>query len=151
MVKDYDALTTALTTDPRYAAAVPGSGITPMLALLNARDPVGDFVFHDVPIADVLEAAGQTRMKALTDVERGRLAVLKDESFVRLSRSQIRAEMLDVFGITEDQLASGVPESRTRPRFCESFGFDQVTKQDLFRVLPNVPMSHLAQWLVIHG
>ncbi|KKM01291.1 hypothetical protein LCGC14_1795890 [marine sediment metagenome] len=138
------ALTTALNTDSRYSGAVPGGGLGPLLDLLNERDPVGGFVFHDVPIADVLEAAGQARMKALTDAERGRLSVLRDEGLVRLSKPQIRAEFLDVFGITEDQLAAGVPESRTRPRFCEAFGFERVTKQDLFRVLRDVPTSALA-------
>ena len=148
---DHAALTTALNTDPRYAAAVPGSSTGPIWELLNARDPAGTFTFHDVPIADVLEAAGQARMKALSSDERGRLSVLRDEGSVRLSKPQIRAEFLDVLGITEDQLASGVPEVRSRPRFCEAFGFEQVTKQDLFRVLRDVPASHLAQWLVTHG
>ena len=148
---DDAALTTALNTDSRYAAAVPGSSVGPILDLLNERDSAGAFVFHDVPIADVLEAAGQTRMAALTGDERGRLSILRDEGFVRLSKPQIRAEFLAVFGITENQLATGVPEARSRPRFCEAFGFEQVTKRDLFRVLRDVPASHLAQWVATHG
>ena len=155
MAKDFAALETALETDPRYDAAVRhdpilnvgGKSLQPIMALLNEEDPDGDFVYTDVSVADVLDAAPANKLKNLTADQRARLQVLKQGGdIVALSRPGIRAELLDVFQITEAQLATGLPVVRRRPRYGEAFGFDRVTKEDLWQVLPQITKSYMAQY-----
>lgn len=156
MAQDFAALKTALETDARYDAAVRhdpiantgGKSLQPIMALLNAEDPSGAYVYEDVLVADVLDAAPANKLKNLTTVDRARLQVLKQGGdIVALSRSGIRTELLDVFGVTEDQLATGIPSVRRKPRYGEAFGFKTVTKQDLWKVLPQIAKSYMAQYL----
>ena len=151
MAKDFAALQTALNTDARYDTAVRGKSLQPLMALLNAEDTSTVFVYFDTPIADVLEAAGAVKLKGLTPDERGRLGVLKQRTdagdVVALSKSGVRAEMLDVFGITETQLAAGIPAVRRKALFAEAFGFERVVKEDLWKVLPNIAKSYMAVYL----
>ncbi|MEE8551488.1 MAG: hypothetical protein V3T08_09585 [Gemmatimonadota bacterium] len=147
MTKDFNGLEVELTSNQRYDAAVQGTSLQPLMALLNEEDPASAFVYFDVPVSDILEAAGQAKMAALTQDERNRLIVLKDEGTVAISKPAIRAELLDVFGITESQLVAGIPSVRRRARYGEAFGFALVTKEDLWKVLPNIPKSHTAKYL----
>ena len=131
MAEDFVALTNALATDARYDAAVTSGANSAAVALLNAIDTSAAFVFDDAPIAEILEAAGQARLKALLPEARARLQILKQGGalggeIVATSKSAIRAELLDVFGITEAQLVAGIPAVRRRPIFGEAFGYASV-------------------------
>ncbi len=131
MAEDFAALTNALATDARYNAAVVSGSNSTAQALLNAIDGTAAFVFDDVPVEDVQEAAGQTRMAALTSDQRGRLQAIRQrgqtgKDFVATSKDAARAELLDIFEITEAQLIAGVPAVQHRPTFGEAFGFKRV-------------------------
>ena len=158
MAKDFAALQVALDTDPRYDAAVRhdpvlntgGKSLQPIMALLNEEDSTGSFVYSDIPVADIIDAAPANKIKNLTAIERARLQLLKqggDQELVGTSRLGVRTELLDVLGITIAQLATGVPAVRRRPRFGEAFGFDRVRKEDLWKVLPQIAKSYTAHYL----
>lgn len=124
---DLTVLKTLLETDPRYDAVVVSGNDSECLRLLNEEDPTSAFIYLDIEIATVLEAAGQVKLAALTADQRSRLLVLKNtgdrgNSQIALSRSAIRAELLDVFGITEAQLVAGIPGMRRRGSFAEEAG-----------------------------
>ena len=124
MPEDFDALVIELANDARYDADVVSGNNGAVTALLGAVDNSAAFVFDDVPVDDVQEAAGQARMAALTDNERGRLGTLRrSDDLVSTSKPGIRAELLDVFQISEAQLVSGVPAVRRRPTYGEAFGY----------------------------
>ena len=117
MEKDYDGLENELKTNARYDASVRSGANSETERLLGEEDPNGSFVYSDVLVADVLDAVPPARLKALTEAERGRLLVLSGQSLIATSRSGIRAELIDVFGITEDQLATAIPSVRRAPTY----------------------------------
>ena len=123
---DFNALKTALENDARYDTAVVEGANGTVVTLLNEVDNSADFVFHDVPTADVLEAAGAAKLKAIAPEQRARLRIISTNGTVALSKPAIRAELLDVFGITENQLATKLPAVRSRPRYGEAFGYASV-------------------------
>ena len=123
---DFDALKNALENDARYDTSVREGANGTVVTLLNEVDGAAAFVFHDVPTADVLEAAGSAKLKALAPEQRARLRIISTNGTVALSKPAIRAELLDVFGITEDQLATKLPAVRSRLRYGEAFGYATV-------------------------
>ena len=133
MAENFAALTAALETDSRYNAAVVSGGNSMAQALLNATDGTAAFVFDNVPVADVLEAAGQVKLKALVPADRARLQILVraggslGSQNMATSKDAVRGELLDIFQITEAQLAAGVPAVRRRPTFGEAFGYKNVS------------------------
>ena len=148
MVEDFNALKTALENDVRYDVAVREGANGTLVTLLNAEDTAAAFVFDDVPVADVLEAAGQSRLATLIPDDRARLQVLKQSgefgaATIATSKSAIRAELLDVFGITEAQLVAGVPAVRRRPKFGEAFGYINVSIADVRRAVRLIAKSFI--------
>ena len=128
MAEDFVALTNALETDARYDTAVVSGSNSTAQTLLNATDGTAAFVFDDVPVADVLEAAGQVQLQGLVPADRARLQILtQGGGQMAMSKNAIRAELLDIFGITEAQLAAGIPAVRRRPSFGEAFGYKNVS------------------------
>ncbi len=138
MAEDFAALTTALATDARYDAAVVLGSNSTAQALLNVTDGTAAFVFDDVLVSDVLEAAGQVKLKALVPADRARLQILVRGDLLATSKDAVREELLDIFGITEAQLVAGVPAVRRRPTFGEAFGYRSVginTVRDVVRLI----------------
>lgn len=150
MPKDYAALQNALATDPRYATAVQSPSLGPLLTLLN-EDEVGQTVARAVPVADVREAIGDgVRGLNAAQVQTLRLMV-PDSGKVDFSQTNIRNEIREVLTGKTDALARlTVLATRTRT-YGEAFGFTQVTKQDLAKVLPNIPGSDLAKFFARHA
>ena len=127
MTEDFDALKNALENDTtRYDTAIREGANGTVVTLLNEVDGAAAFVFHDVPTADVLEAAGQAKLKALSADERARLRIIAGGETLVLSKSAVRAELLDVFGISETQLVTALPAVRSRPQYGEAFGYATV-------------------------
>ncbi len=143
MAENFAALTTALKTVPRYNAAVVSGDNGTTQALVNATDVDADFVFEDVPVDDVLEAAGQAKLKALVPADRARLQILVQRGTLATSKAAVRAEFLDIFGITEDQLAAGIPAVRRRPTFGEAFGYKNVGLDTIRQVVRLVDKSFI--------
>lgn len=128
MAEDFDALRTSLGTVARYDVAVRAGANSAVTALLNEEDPLAAWVYEDVLLDDIMEAAGQTRLKALTPDERGRLRILRrSDDTVATSKPDLRAELLDVFGINEAQFVAAIPAVRRRPTFGEAFGYRNVS------------------------
>ncbi len=132
MAEDFDALVADLTTNSRYDPTMVSGNNGATQTLLNETDVLATFVFDDVPVADVLEAAGQVKLKALVPADRARLLILVSggspgSQTVATSKDAVREELLDIFGITEVQLAAGVPAVRRRPTFGEAFGYKNVS------------------------
>ncbi len=142
-MKDFDGLKVELETEARYASALPAKSLQPLMALLNEDEP-GTEVWLDTTVSDVMEAAGQAKLAALTANDRGRFGVLNDNGKVATSRPQIRAELISVFGINENQLAAGIPGVRRLATYGEAFGFERTRKEDLWKILPQIPASHMA-------
>ena len=140
---DQAALTVVLTDDTRYDAVVRSGNNSECLRLLNEEDPTPSFVYSDVSVSDVLQAAGQVKLAGLTTDQRARLNVLKDQGQIALSKSAIRAEFLDVFGITEDQLATGIPTVRRRSSFAESAGAGVPNLEDVRAVVRTIAKSFI--------
>ena len=143
MAEDVAALTTALETGARYNASVVSGNNGATHALVNATDGNAAFVFEDVPVADVLEAAGQARLKALVPADRARLQILVRGDSVATSKDAIREELLDIFGITEDQLAAAIPAVRRRPTFGEAFGYRNVSLDTVRQVVRLIAKSFI--------
>ena len=143
MTEDFDALKTALEIDSRYHAAVVSGGNSTVQALVNAVDGTAAFVFDDVPVSDVLEAAGQVRLKALVPVDRSRLQILVRGDSLAMSKDAVRAEFLDVFGITEAQLAAAIPAVRRRPTFGEAFGYKNVSLDTVRQAVRQIAKSFI--------
>ena len=126
MAEDFDALRTALENDSLYDTEVREGANGAIVTLLNEADT--GFVFEDVPVDDVQEAAGQARLEALSADERGRLRLLRrSDDTVATSKPAIRAELLDVFAITEAQLIAGVPAVRRTATRGDAFGYKKVS------------------------
>ena len=131
MAEDFDALVADLTTNPRYDAEVVSGDNGAVQALLHEIDDAAAFVFDDVLVEEVQEAAGQPKMASLTSDQRGRLQAIKQSGqsgrdFVATSLKAIRDELIDVFGISEAQLIAGVPSVQHRPTYGEVFGYKKV-------------------------
>ncbi len=148
MAEDFNALKTALETDARYDAAVVSGSNSETQALLNEIDDLAAFVFDDVPVEDVQEAAGQAKMAALTSDQRGRLQGIRQrgqtgKDFVATSKDATRAELLDIFGISEAQLIVGVPAVQHRPTHGEAFGFVGVSLGTVRKAMRQIDKSYI--------
>ena len=142
-MEDFDALKTALENDARYDTSVRAGANGTTVTLLNEVDGSAPFVFHDVPVADVLEAAGSAKLKALATEQRARLRIISTNGTVALSKPAIRAELLDVFGITENQLATKIPAVRSRPTFGGAFGYATVGLPVVREAVRLIAKSHI--------
>ena len=141
---DRAVLKTLLQNDTtRYDAAVRSGNNGVCVVLLNEEDPASAFVFSDVGVPDLLEAAGQVKLAGLTTDQRARLNVLKDQGQIALSKPAIRAEFLNVFDITEDQLALGIPSVRRRSSFAEDAGVGVPNLEDVRAVVRLIAKSFI--------
>ncbi len=145
MAEDFDALVADLTNNARYDAAVRSGSNDTVTALLNEADNTAAVVFDDVPIDDIQEAAGQVRLAALTPSQQGRLRTLRrNDDTVATSKPGLRAELLDVFGITEAVLVAGVPAVRRRLTFGEAFGYRNVSLNTVQEAVLLIAKSSIA-------
>ena len=146
MAKDYSALTTELDSNSRYDIAVRGKSLRPLMALLNAEQS-GQTVAQAVSSDDVREAIGDgIRGLSAAQIQTLRL-MIPDDGQVDFRKANIRNEIREVLtGKTAALTRLQAIATRTRT-YGEAFGFERVTKQDLWKVLPNIPRSYMATYL----
>lgn len=145
MAKDYTALTTFLDAAPAFDAEVRNKSLQPLIAKLNSPE-AGQTGFQVVSSDDVLEAIGNG-VRSLTAQQLQRLQLFTSREEVDFNRQRIRGEMRDIFsGNTAVLDRLQALASRTK-NYCEAFGFDSVSKRDLWKVLPNISKSYMAEYL----
>ena len=143
---DLVALETALETDPRYDVAVRAGKNRDLLALLNEAE-TGQTVFQAVAKDDVLEAIGDgVRSRTAAQIEALRLYTSGEQ--VDFRKPAIRTELQEIFtGNQPVQDRLRALATRT-PSYGEAFGEgSEVTLSDLWKVLPQIPKSYMAQYL----
>lgn len=146
MTKNYSALTTELDTNARYDTAVQGKSLQPLMALLNTEES-GQVVAQAVSSDDVREAIGDgIRGLSAAQIQTLRL-MIPDDGRVDFRKANIRNEIREVLsGKTAalDRLRDVATRTRT---YGEAFGFENVNKQDLWKVLPDIAKSYMATYL----
>ncbi len=146
MAKNYQALTTELQSRARYNSAVRGKSLQPLLALLNEEES-GKTVPRSVPSIDVREAIGDgIRGLSASQIQTLRL-MIPESGEVDFRRTAISDEIREVLTGKANALTR-LQTLATRTRtYGEAFGFERVTKRDLWKVLPNIPKSYMATYL----
>lgn len=139
-MKDYAALKTAL-EDVAYDADVTAKTLRPLLARLNAEHPT-EFRTTVVERAEVVAAIGPAIRTMSGDVLQRLRIVLEGEQF-DFGNSVLTDELRQI--VTDSDARARLIALARRPMLvCEEFGFERMTKEDLWIVLRQISKSHLA-------
>lgn len=144
MTKDFGGLKTLLETNAAFDTDVRGKSLQPVLAMLNG-DESGESRFVAVLSDDVLDAVGDG-VRALTSAQLATLQLYTSRDVVDFQKSSIRVEMREIFATqpaVQARLAAIASRTRT---FAEGLGFSSVTKEDLWKVLPLIFKSYMAEY-----
>lgn len=146
MAKDFNALKVELENSARYDTAVRGKSLQPLMALLNEEE-IGQRVFRATPAEDVREAIGDG-VRSLTADQKATLRLfIGSDNLVDFRKPAIRAEIREVFSGKTDVLTRLRTVAQRTRTYGEAFGFEQVRKEDLWRVLPQIFKSYMAEYL----
>lgn len=143
MGKDFAGLKTLLET-PAFDTVVRGKSLQPIMAILNS-DEAGQTQFLSVPSDDVLDAIGDG-VRTLTAEKLATLQLFTSRNEVNFQKQSVRREIRDIFSdntTVQDRLAAIASRTRT---FAEGLGFASITKEDLWKVLPLIFKSYMAEY-----
>ncbi len=142
MAKDYAALKGFLESEAGFDTNVRAKSIRPLIEQLNGEES-GQTSSKVVSSEDVLDAIG-SGIRTLTSAQKETLRLFTNRENVDFRKVSIRAEIIEVFS-GQAQVLARIQSLVTRTKtFCERFGFDRVTKEDLWKVLPQIPKSYMA-------
>lgn len=143
-MSDYAALQVALDTDMRYDESVRGPSLTPIAALLHELDGREDPVEISCT-ANALRSAVGDGLRGLNQVQVQRLLFLtQQDGEVDMADAGIRAEVFEILSGSATAQTRLADVSSRPAQYCDAFGFERVSKEDLWRVLPGIPKAYMS-------
>ena len=143
MEQDYDALRAELNANGRYADPIADPNLGPLLGLLNMAEPGRDAIPVEVDAATFRRAAG-SGLRSLDQLSFDKLRFFMEEGGgVDLADDTVLTEVNDIFR-DEPEAVARIAGTARPACYGDPFGFPVVLKEDLWKVLRNIPGSHMS-------